>query len=52
MPLYRIEKHPKQRSRQGMYAVVAAGGQILKRGQELGQVLGVLERKLIKALAE
>jgi hypothetical protein len=52
MPLYRIEKHPKLRTRQGMYAVVAAGGQILKRGQELGQVMHVLERKLIRALAE
>ncbi len=51
MPLYRIEKHPRLRARQGQYAVVAAGNQVLKRGQELGQVLRVLERKLIKALA-
>lgn len=52
MPLYRIEKHPRLRARQGMYAVVAAGGQVLKRGHELAQVLRVLERKLIKALVE
>ena len=52
MPLYRIVKQPKLRTRQGMYAVMETGGQILKRGHELGQVLRVLERKLIKALAE
>ncbi len=51
MPLYTIEKHPRLRARQGQYAVVAAGNQVLKRGHELGQVLRVLERKLIKALA-
>ena len=50
-PLYRIEKRPRLKARQGQYSVVAAGGQILKRGHELAQVLRVLERKLIKALA-
>lgn len=34
-PLYRIEKRPKLRNRQGMYAVIAMDGQILKRGQDL-----------------
>lgn len=47
-PLYRIEKHPKLRSRQGMYAVVGMDGQILKRGHDLKTVLRVLERKLIR----
>src|SRR3984957_18161280 len=32
MPLYRVEKHPKLRARQGQYAVIAAGGLVLKRG--------------------
>ena len=50
-PLYTIEKRPKHKAKQGQYAVVAAGGQILKRGHELAQVLRVLERKLIRALA-
>jgi hypothetical protein len=50
MPLYRIEKRPKLRDRQGQYAVVAAGGQILKRGHELATVLRILERKLVKAV--
>ena len=51
MPLYTIEKRPKLRAKQGQYSIVAAGGQILKRGHELAQVLRVLEKKLIKALA-
>ena len=45
VPLYRIEKRPKLRNRQGMYAVVAAGGQILKRGHDLSHVLRVLETR-------
>jgi len=46
-PLYRIEKRPKLRARQGLYAVVAMDGRILRRGQDLEQVLKVLERRLI-----
>lgn len=49
-PLYRIEKRPKLRGRQGIYAVVASDGQILRRGHDLAQVLRVLERKLIRAV--
>jgi hypothetical protein len=51
MPLYRVEKNPRLRNRQGEYAVIAATGQILKRGHDLALVLGVLEQKLIRALA-
>ena len=50
IPLYRIEKRPKLRSKQGMYAVVGTGGQVLKRGHDLTAVLRVLERKLIRAV--
>ncbi|GAA6191215.1 DUF2794 domain-containing protein [Phaeobacter sp. NW0010-22] len=49
-PLYRIEKRPKLRMRQGMYSVVGMDGQILKRGQDLKTVLRVLERKLIRSV--
>ncbi len=49
-PLYRIEKRPKLRLRQGQYAVIGMDGQILKRGSDLRQVLRVLERKLIRAV--
>ena len=47
-PLYRIEKRPKLRMRQGQYALVGAEGQILKRGNELQPLLALLERRLIK----
>ncbi|MGY6694398.1 MAG: DUF2794 domain-containing protein [Roseinatronobacter sp.] len=47
-PLYRIEKHPALRNKQGMYVVIAMDGQILKRGHDLAQVLKVLERKLLR----
>jgi len=47
-PLYRIEKRPKLRAKQGMYAVVGMDGQILRRGHDLGVVLRVLEAKLIR----
>ncbi len=49
-PLYRIEKRPKLRVRQGMYSIVTQEGQILRRGADLAQVLRVLEQKLIRAV--
>ncbi|MGR3469278.1 MAG: DUF2794 domain-containing protein [Shimia sp.] len=49
-PLYRIEKRPKLRLRQGQYAVIGAEGQVLKRGNDLRAVLRVLERKLIRSV--
>jgi len=52
MPLFRIEKQPRLRNRQGQYSVVAAGGVILKRGHELAQVLRIFDKKLLKALTK
>ena len=49
-PLYRIEKRPRLRNRQGQYAVIGMDGRILKRGHDLASVLRVLERKLIRAV--
>ena len=49
-PLYRIEKRPRLRGKQGQYAVIGMDGQILKRGSDLKTVLRVLERKLIRAV--
>ncbi len=49
-PVYRIEKHPKLRNRQGQFMVIAMDGQILKRGNDLKTVLRALERKLIRAI--
>jgi hypothetical protein len=50
MPLYRIEKRPKLKSRHGQYAVVAASGHVLKRGADLSAVLRLFDRKLIKTI--
>ena len=49
-PLYRIEKQPKLRNKQGQYSVVGMDGQILRRGHDLRTVLRVLERKLIRSV--
>ncbi len=49
-PLYRVEKRPKLRARQGLYAVLGAEGQVLRRGADLAAVLRVLERKLIRSV--
>ncbi|GAB5510145.1 MAG: DUF2794 domain-containing protein [Hyphomicrobiales bacterium] len=45
VPLYTIEKDPKMARKQGAYRVVSASGQVLKRGQELSQVLKVFDKK-------
>lgn len=49
-PVYRIEKRPKLRQRQGQYALLGVGGQVLRRGHDLRHVLRVLDRKLIRAV--
>lgn len=46
MPLYRIEKNPKLKDRQGAYAVVATTGLILKRGHDLARVIAVIDKPL------
>lgn len=46
VPLFQIVKDPKLARKQGAYSVVAAGGAILKRGQELARVLSVFDKKL------
>lgn len=50
LPLYRIEKRPRLRNRQGLYSVIGMDGRILRRGHNLAVVLRVLERKLIRAV--
>ncbi|MFS2316537.1 DUF2794 domain-containing protein [Maricaulis sp. D1M11] len=52
MPLYTVEKVPADRLRQGQYRVVALGGQILKRGADLKQVLRVFEKKRFHLVGE
>ncbi len=52
MALFKIEKRPALKSKQGQYAVVAAGGLVLRRGHDLAQVLKVFDKKLLKALSD
>lgn len=42
---FRIEKAPKLAARQGQYCVVAQGGLILKRGNDLARVIAVMEKR-------
>lgn len=50
VPLYRIEKRPKLKAKQGAYAVLGEGGQVLRRGHDLAAVLRFFDRKLIKPI--
>ncbi|MET0241555.1 MAG: DUF2794 domain-containing protein [Sphingobium sp.] len=47
-PEFRIEKRPSLRNRQGMWALIAETGAVLRRGQELGPILAPVERRLMK----
>lgn len=47
-PLYKIEKVPTLRSKQGQFSVVAPGGLILKRGHDLKNVLRVFDKQRFK----
>ena len=44
-PLYSVVKNPALAERGGLFQVVAAGGLIMKRGNDLSMVLRVLEKK-------
>ena len=44
-PAYRIEKRPALQTRQGQWAVIGEGGQVLRRGRDLPQVLRVFDSR-------
>ncbi len=44
-PLYSVVKNPELSAKGGLFQVVAQGGLILKRGNDLSQVLRVLDKK-------
>jgi hypothetical protein len=46
--LYRIEKVPALRQKQGQFAVIAPGGLVLKRGHDLAVVLRVFDKQRFK----
>jgi hypothetical protein len=50
-PEYKIEKRPALRHKQGMWALIAEDGRVLRRGHELGPVLAPVERRLLKVVA-
>ncbi|USI71388.1 DUF2794 domain-containing protein [Sphingomonas morindae] len=49
-PEFRIEKRPALRQRQGMWALVAEHGAVVKRGHDLRSVLAPVERRLLKTI--
>jgi len=51
-PEFRIEKRPALRHRQGMWALVAEAGVVIKRGHDLVGVLAPIERRLLKLVAD
>lgn len=44
-PAYRIEKRPALQARQGQWAVIGEGGQVLRRGRDLPQVLRIFDAR-------
>ncbi|MDE2383935.1 MAG: DUF2794 domain-containing protein [Alphaproteobacteria bacterium] len=44
-PLYSVVKNPALAGKGGLFSVVAPGGLIMRRGNDLAQVLRVLEKK-------
>ncbi len=44
-PLYMVIKNPAQSAKGGLFEVLAPGGLIMRRGNDLEQVLRVLEKK-------
>ena len=49
-PEVRIEKRPALRLKQGAFALIGEHGAVLKRGQELNNVLAPLERRLMRLI--
>ena len=49
-PDVRIEKRPALRLKQGAFALVSEHGMVLKRGQDLSNVLAPLERRLLRLI--
>jgi hypothetical protein len=51
-PLYQIEKRPDLAKKQGAFSIVGAGGTVLRRGHDLGQVLRFFDRKRFAVVAD
>lgn len=51
-PLYQIENRPALARKQGAWSLIGAQGQVLKRGHDVAGILAVLERKLLRIVAD
>jgi len=51
-PAYRIIKDPRLRKKQGMFVIIGADGQVLKRGNCLKNLLKFFEPKLIRLVKQ
>ena len=51
-PEVRIEKRPQLQSKQGAFSLVSEHGLVLKRGQDLHNVLAPLERRFMRLVRE
>jgi len=49
-PLFSVRKTPALANKQGQFEVLGQSGQILRRGNDLAQVLKILERKALKLI--
>jgi hypothetical protein len=49
-PAYRIEKRPSLARRQGQWAIIGQGGQVLKRGQDLEALLRFFDRARLRVV--
>ncbi|MFC2925886.1 MULTISPECIES: DUF2794 domain-containing protein [Hyphobacterium] len=49
-PLYRIVKTPADARRQGAWQILAPGGTILKRGQEIASLLAFFDRRRFRVV--
>ncbi len=49
-PAYRIEKRPALARRQGQWAIIGHGGQVLKRGHELEALLRFFDRARLRVV--
>lgn len=50
MPLYRIDKIPALRRKQGQYVLHGTDGRVLRRGHDLAAVLKFFERKNLRLI--
>ncbi len=49
-PIYIIEKKPALSKKKGTYSVIAVDGRIIKRGNDLSNVLNVFNSKLLRVI--